>query len=154
MGACQNRPAGFIKEPPNGMFRGMRTYQQNTIDSCFFHPDYTVGIGLSPIRPCGSRTRHSTAAHHRRWGLTPRPETDLFYGLYYNTTIGTVSIIFLSPRPIPLRRRWDEDGSPPPAVFWSARLPPRCTAPPPSPWLWRTSAGHPKSPRRWDHKPA
>ena len=34
----------------------------------FFHPDYTVGIGVSPIRRLRAR------GLYRRWGISPRPE--------------------------------------------------------------------------------
>ena len=35
----------------------------------FFHPDYTVGIGISPIRP-----NYRLADYDRRSGITPCPE--------------------------------------------------------------------------------
>jgi len=68
--------------PPN-LLKGT----QNIKFFWFFHPDYTVGIGISPIQPGtpsntlppynapGSRTL-DTNALHRRWGIAPRPETD------------------------------------------------------------------------------
>ena len=44
----------------------------------FFHPDYTVGPGITPgqrllTQPVAG-LRHNAA--HRRWGIAPRPETD------------------------------------------------------------------------------
>ena len=44
----------------------------------FFHPDYTVGPGITPgqrllAQPVAG-LRHNAA--HRRWGIAPRPETD------------------------------------------------------------------------------
>jgi len=38
--------------------------------SILFHPDYTVGFGISPNLP------KRLADYHRRWGITPRPEND------------------------------------------------------------------------------
>ena len=42
----------------------------------FFHPDYTVGIGISPIQRQSARGLSDCAVRHahRRWGITPRPE--------------------------------------------------------------------------------
>lgn len=41
----------------------------NKIHICiFFHPDYTVGIGITPIR------RLRVRGLYRRWGISPRPE--------------------------------------------------------------------------------
>ena len=34
----------------------------------FFHPDYTVGIGVAPIQRLRAR------GLYRRWGISPRPE--------------------------------------------------------------------------------
>ena len=50
----------------------------------FFHPDYTVGPGISPGQPRirGSRTSGPAPAtvrlrsRYRQWGISPRPETD------------------------------------------------------------------------------
>ena len=40
----------------------------------FFHPDYTVGFGISP----NQRTAQKQCGRglYRRWGISPRPETD------------------------------------------------------------------------------
>lgn len=40
----------------------------------FFHPDYTVGIGIAPIQP-------KLADYHRRSGITPCPEDVLFLSI-------------------------------------------------------------------------
>ena len=44
-----------------------------------FHPDYTVGFGLSPNLLTLPTTRQALAGSqdhpaYRRWGITPRPE--------------------------------------------------------------------------------
>jgi len=38
---------------------------------CFSHPDYTVGPGITPGQPTWARRLYC------RWGIAPRPETDL-----------------------------------------------------------------------------
>lgn len=58
----------------------------------FSHPDYTVGPGIAPGPPSadcsasGSRTKpccvlrsDSQTCHHRRWGISPRPEGSCSY---------------------------------------------------------------------------
>jgi hypothetical protein len=55
----------------------------------FFHPDFTVGTGFSPVLPPEGRSRTCSfilrskiqmnlPAHdkeyHRQWGISPRPE--------------------------------------------------------------------------------
>ena len=46
--------------------------------SIFFHPDYTVGFGITPKSAIINRSRTCRfTPHYRRWGITPRPE-DLF----------------------------------------------------------------------------
>jgi len=45
----------------------------------FFHPDYTVGFGISPNQhpaDAGWSRAVQRLAAHRRWGISPRPETD------------------------------------------------------------------------------
>jgi len=43
-----------------------------------FHPDYTVGPGVSPdlltLSTQKDRGRKVLADYHRRWGIAPRPE--------------------------------------------------------------------------------
>ena len=56
--------------------------ETNLIGVCrcrFFHPDYTVGFGISPNQRPANAERSRAAqpnAAHRRWGIAPRPETD------------------------------------------------------------------------------
>jgi hypothetical protein len=38
----------------------------------FFHPDYTVGAGISPVQ--FGPMSHEVAGFNRRSGITPRPE--------------------------------------------------------------------------------
>ncbi len=60
----------------------------------FSHPDYTVGPGIAPGPPSanrsasGSRTKsccyrksNPQARHHRRWGISPRPEGSCSYSI-------------------------------------------------------------------------
>jgi len=49
-------------------FQGAEKAQKNR----FFHPDYTVGNGISPCQPLEDQR---VASCHRRWGISPRPET-------------------------------------------------------------------------------
>ena len=46
----------------------------------FYHPDFTVGIGIAPIQ-------HTLADYYRRSGIAPCPE-DLVFNCSQNTTIG------------------------------------------------------------------
>lgn len=54
----------------------------------FFHPDYTVGSGITPDRPYGSWTKAFT--HYHRWRISLRPETDYvkFYRLVVAFMVG------------------------------------------------------------------
>ena len=53
----------------------------------FFHPDYTVGSGIARI--AASQVADSWLnAHHRRWGVTPRPETDFIFRWYHTRNLG------------------------------------------------------------------
>ncbi len=54
--------------------------------TCFFHPDCTVGFGIAP-NPAKKLADLWPSAHHRRWGIAPRPETD-------NICISAISIAF------------------------------------------------------------
>jgi hypothetical protein len=48
-----------------------------TMQRSFFHPDFTVGSGVTPdllVRACGL---------YRRWGIAPRPEG--LQGYYTNS---------------------------------------------------------------------
>jgi len=61
---------GITNTPVFGIHK--RTEQKQMLLSCavmiFFHPDYTVGFGISPNQRICAR------GLYRRWGITPRPE--------------------------------------------------------------------------------
>jgi len=44
---------------------------KNTV---FFHPDCTVGSGITPDRP-----HNAVSGLYRRWGIAPRPKDNLHY---------------------------------------------------------------------------
>ena len=60
----------------------------------FFHPDYTVGIGIAPI-PAARAARRL----YCRWGIAPRPE-DGWFVRQYSTVPCRLSITVLRPIPI------------------------------------------------------
>ena len=61
------------------------------VRNIFYHPDYTVGIGIAPIQP------HSAPGLYRRSGITPCPEDisiQLFYCLHYSTVFPECKYFF------------------------------------------------------------
>jgi hypothetical protein len=48
-------------------------YGMQWIHTPFFHPDYTVGPGVSPVS-CGRNRSRACRVTYRRWGIPPRPE--------------------------------------------------------------------------------
>lgn len=77
-----------IKNPPENS-RGKSAYHAQALPSLFYHPDYTVGSGITPDHALHAR------GLYRRWGISPRPEdTFQLFILYFLIHMIASSIVF------------------------------------------------------------
>ena len=61
-----------ITKPPKKALT-VNTVRAKMQKTKLFHPDYTVGYGISPYQP-----PNAARGLYRRWGISPRPECFFF----------------------------------------------------------------------------